>query len=105
MANVAEQGQLKQGGGTLPVAAEQGLLSDEQWRIVRQKYRMTPREIEIARLICRGLSNEEIASVVQIRYGTVKTHIRNIYRRVHVKSKVSMLLRFIDDSKTATRRL
>ena len=104
MAYAGEQGRFGQGNGVVSVAAEPGLLNDEQWRIVREKYRMTPREIEIAKLICRGLSNEDIANVVQIRYGTVKTHIRNIYRRVHVKSKVAMLLRFIDDSRGAARK-
>lgn len=94
-----EPGHLGRSDGVASPAAETGLLNDEQWRIVREKYRMTPREIEIAKHICRGLSNEDIANVVHIRYGTVKTHIRNIYRRVHVKSKVAMLLRFIDDSK------
>lgn len=91
-------------GASLFGAPNITLLNDEQWQIVRQKYHMTPREVEIAKLICRGMSNEEIADAVKIRYGTVKTHIRNIYRRVHVKSKVAMLLRFLDDAKTGNRR-
>lgn len=82
-------------------APQTTLLTDEQWLLVQKRYHMTPRELEIARLICKGMSNEEIADAVQIKYGTVKTHIRNIYRRIHVKSKVAMLLRFLDDVKAA----
>lgn len=80
-------------------APEITLFNEDQWKIVRDKYHLTPREIEIAKLICRGFSNEEIAAAVKIKYGTVKTHIRNIYRRIHVKSKVGMLLRFMEDTK------
>jgi DNA-binding NarL/FixJ family response regulator len=85
--------------GSFMKAPEITLFNEDQWKIVRDKYHLTPREIEIAKLICRGFSNEEIAAAVKIKYGTVKTHIRNIYRRIHVKSKVGMLLRFMEDTK------
>ena len=103
MASAGDQANSRQ-ENNLYRASEATLLSDDQWRIVKERYHMTPREVEIAKLICRGMSNEEIADSVKIRYGTVKTHIRNIYRRVHVKSKVSMLLRFLEDSKAGSRK-
>jgi DNA-binding NarL/FixJ family response regulator len=103
MATAGEQANSSQ-GSNLYRASEVTLLSDDQWRIVKERYHLTPREIEISKLICRGLSNEDIANAVDIRYGTVKTHIRNIYRRVHVKSKVAMLLRFLEDSKAVNRK-
>ena len=99
MANANGQSNSGQGSGSFMKAPEITLLNEDQWRIVRDKYHLTPREIEIAKLICHGLSNEEIATTVKIKYGTVKTHIRNIYRRIHVKSKVGMLLRFMEDTK------
>jgi len=37
--------------------------------------------------------------VMQLRPGTVKTHTRNIYRKVRVKSKIGMLLRFVTDAR------
>jgi len=51
----------------------------------------------LAKLVCHGLSNKEIAEALSIRHGTVKTHIKNIYRRIHVKNKVALLLRFMAD--------
>ena len=50
-----------------------------------------------AKLVCQGLSNQEIAEALRIRQGTVKTHIKNIYRRIRVKNKVALLLRFMAD--------
>ena len=99
MANAFEHHDVQRGAGTLYGVPQTTLLNEEQWRFVQQRYHMTPREMEVAKLVCSGLSNEEIAEAIRIRYGTVKTHIRNIYRRIHVKSKVAMLLRFVEDSK------
>ena len=64
------------------------LLNDKQWSYVQSRYDLTPRERQIAELICQGLRNGKIASVLRIKPGTVKTHTRNIYRKVHVKSTV-----------------
>ena len=58
---------------------------------------MTPRELQVAKLICRGLDNEGIARNLRIKPGTIKTHLRNIYRRVRVKNKLTMLLVFLHD--------
>lgn len=75
------------------------LLSKKQWDYVQRRYTLSQRELEVARLVCRGLSNNEIAKKLSIAPGTAKTHIRNVYRRVHVKNKIQMLLKFVEDSK------
>ncbi|MCH7559272.1 MAG: response regulator transcription factor [Planctomycetes bacterium] len=73
------------------------LLNKEQWSYIKRRYRISARELEVAKLICRGFSNKEITNDLGIALGTVKTHLRNIYRRVHVKNKITLLLRFMDD--------
>jgi len=60
---------------------------------------MSPRELQVAKLVCQGLRNNDIARNLHITLGTVKTHIRNIYRRVQVESKIAMLLRFVADAR------
>jgi len=75
------------------------LLSQKQWSYVQNLYNLTPRERQIAELVCKGLRNGNIAKFLHIKPGTVKTHTRNIYRKVHVKSKIAMLLRFVTDSR------
>jgi DNA-binding NarL/FixJ family response regulator len=73
------------------------LLDKKQWSYVQNRYSLTPRERQIAELICQGLRNGNIAKNLHITPGTVKTHTRNIYRKVHVKSKIAMLLKFLTD--------
>ncbi len=74
-------------------------LDNRQWDYLQRRYRMTERELQVAKLVCSGIQNEEIASALDICLGTVKTHIRNIYRKAWVNNKVSMLLRFMAVSK------
>ena len=76
------------------------LLDGKQWLYIQRCFHLTDRELQIARLACRGFNNKDIAAKLKIKCGTVKTHIRNIYRRARIKNKIQMVLKFVD---TATR--
>ena len=76
------------------------LINDRRWAYLKKRYGMTPRELQVAKLICSGFSNEVIAKELNIRHATVKTHIRNLYRKLWVHNKISMLLKFIEDIHT-----
>jgi DNA-binding NarL/FixJ family response regulator len=58
--------------------------------------RLTPREQEILTLLCQGLRNKEMAAALSISEATAKAHVRHIYAKLHVKSRVA-LLRYADD--------
>jgi DNA-binding NarL/FixJ family response regulator len=73
------------------------LLNERQWLYVQKRYELTPRELQVAALVCRGLRNGSIARSLRIQPGTVKTHVKNIYRKVRVRSKIAMLLRFVEE--------
>ncbi len=74
------------------------LLDEEHWAYIQRRYHMSPRELQVAKLVCRGFSNGDIARELKIKHGTAKTHLRNIYRRVRVKNKIAMLLRVVDQA-------
>ena len=80
------------------------LLDAAQWAFLQKRYQLTPRERQVAELVCRGLTNAGIARHLSIRPETAKTHVRNIYRRVGVRSKVLMLLRFVREARNASDR-
>lgn len=91
-------------GGPEPIPdALAVLLDSRQWSYVRRRYELTPRELQIAELVCRGFRNDHIARDLKIRPGTVKTHVRNIYRKVKVRSKIAMLLRFVNEASGPSR--
>jgi|GEM_PF-608328 len=76
------------------------LIGEDQWAYIQKWYNMTQRELQIARYVCQGLSNQQIANNLKIQQGTVKTHMRNIYRKTWVNNKIAMLLRFVEASNT-----
>jgi DNA-binding NarL/FixJ family response regulator len=78
------------------------LLGKKQWLYVQKRHNLTPRECQIAELICQGLRNGNIAKYLNIKPGTVKTHIRNIYRKIKVESKITMLLKFVTETRNFT---
>lgn len=84
----------------MPAAPAGFLLDEQQWLYIKERYYMTSRELQIARLVCNGFNNGEIAKILSIKYSTVKVHMRNIYRRVRVSSKMSLLLKFVEDINT-----
>ena len=54
---------------------------------------ITPREIEILRMIAFGDSNAQIAERLFVTSATVKTHINNLYRKMEVKSRTQAVAR------------
>ncbi|CAG0980128.1 partial Transcriptional regulatory protein LiaR, partial [Anaerolineae bacterium] len=54
---------------------------------------LTAREVEILRLLAKGLSNNEIAERLVIGTATVKTHTLNIYRKLDVSNRTQAITR------------
>jgi DNA-binding NarL/FixJ family response regulator len=49
---------------------------------------LTDREVEILRLIAKGLSNNEAAQVLDLSRATVRTHLEHIYDKLEVTNRV-----------------
>ena len=58
----------------------------------REKVRevLTPREIDIVRMVARGLGNREVGEKLFISEGTVKTHLHTIYEKLRLKGRVQL---------------
>lgn len=60
---------------------------------VREAERLlTPRELEIVRMVGSGARNREIAARLFITEGTVKIHFHNIYEKLAISSRVELAL-------------
>jgi DNA-binding NarL/FixJ family response regulator len=51
---------------------------------------LTERELQLARLVTDRKTNPEIASELFLSQKTVETHLRNIFRKVGVSSRVEL---------------
>jgi DNA-binding CsgD family transcriptional regulator len=56
-----------------------------------KKYEVSPRESDVIREICNGLSNKEISDKLFISLQTVKDHTHHIYIKTNVKSRVQLI--------------
>lgn len=52
---------------------------------------LPPRLAKIARLVVAGLTDKQIASRTGLSFSTVRTYVRQIYRRTHVHSRVGLV--------------
>lgn len=55
---------------------------------------LSERETEVLGLLTKGYSGKEIADKMSVSINTVKTHIKHIYQKLHVRSRSEILLRF-----------
>jgi DNA-binding NarL/FixJ family response regulator len=53
---------------------------------------LTPRELEIVRMIAQGLRNKAVAERLSISEGTVKIHLHNIYEKLGVDGRLALVL-------------
>jgi DNA-binding NarL/FixJ family response regulator len=55
---------------------------------------LTPRETEVLELVMHGMANKEIADRMSISVNSVKWHLRHIYEKLHVRSRVEAVLKY-----------
>ena len=55
---------------------------------------LTPREVDVLRLLARGKTNQEIANELVVREGTIKYHVKNILRKMGATSRADAVARY-----------
>jgi ATP/maltotriose-dependent transcriptional regulator MalT len=58
---------------------------------------LTPRESEVHELVAQGLTNEEIAKQLYISLSTTKVHVKHIYEKLGVRSRLEAARALRDD--------
>ncbi len=77
--------------GTLLSAFADETTKDLSFEDFCRRYEVSPRETDIVREICNGLSNKEISDKLFISLQTVKDHTHRIYIKTNVRSRVQLI--------------
>ena len=62
---------------------------------------LTPRQQQVVELVLRGLSNREIAAELRIEEYTVKVHLRDIFYRLKIQRRTSLIMKVFQPIKAS----
>jgi DNA-binding NarL/FixJ family response regulator len=57
--------------------------------------RLSPREERVLELLSKGYSNKEIAEQLELSVDTVRSHLKHIYDKMHVRSRTEAVARYV----------
>ena len=83
--------QLKVGGAPMSVNIARMVVESFQ---NKQHNELTDRENDVLNLLSKGQSYASIADQLFLSVNTIKTHVRNIYEKLQVKSKTELMNKF-----------
>ena len=85
-----------EGGAPMSPSIAKRVLQSFEIKSAGREYNITPREKEILQLLIKGYSIKVIASELKISFDTARTHLKNIYPKLHVncgKEAIAKVLR------------
>lgn len=65
---------------------------------------LTPRETECLRLLAQGFSNKEIAVKMEVTADTVHAHLKSVYEKLHVRSRVEAAAAYLNSERGPVAR-
>lgn len=57
---------------------------------------LAPRERQILASLSKGMAPKEVAAELFISYETVRDHLKNIYQKLHVRSRTEAVLKYLE---------
>ncbi len=61
------------------------------WRTIVRQYALTQRESDVVLALCQGQPSDRLAAQLRIAPATVRTHLRNIFTKMNVNSRIELV--------------
>lgn len=71
------------------------LFTNAGWVLLGNRFGLTQRQLQAARLICRGCTNPEIATALRVSEGTVRLHTDGLFKAMNVRNRVGVVVRLV----------
>ena len=78
-----------------PIARKMAMYFREEKEIEDEREALSPRETEVLRLLAAGYVHKEIADEMSITLATVRTYVKRICFKLHVRSKVEAIIKYL----------
>ena len=59
-------------------------------RVEQHVDRLSPQELQVALLVADGATNREVAAALFVTTKTVEFHLRNVYRKLEIRSRTEL---------------
>jgi len=82
---------LYEGGSPMSPAIARKIVEHFNPKKTGAREKLTPRELQIVQAVELGLTNKEVAVRLDISLETVKSHVKNIYQKLEVNSRHSII--------------
>jgi DNA-binding NarL/FixJ family response regulator len=71
------------------------LLGDARWIQLAELLALTPRQSQLARLICAGHTYKSMALAMGISVNTVRVHVRALFTKLDAHDRLGVVLRIL----------
>jgi DNA-binding NarL/FixJ family response regulator len=78
-----------------PIARKMAMYFREEKEIEDEREALSPRETEVLRLLAAGYIHKEVADEMGITLATVRTYVKRICFKLHVRSKVEAIIKYL----------
>jgi DNA-binding NarL/FixJ family response regulator len=88
----------------MAVTARFQLFSDDEWAVLKSDLALSPRQADIVKAICQGMSDTQIAWELGIAVPTVRMHVGRLLKKCDVADRVELVLRVFTALRPPSRR-
>ncbi len=89
--------EVSSGGAPMSPSIAKKMLASFRPDPKKKRYELTPRETDIMLLLVKGYGVKIIAAELNLSYETVKTHLKNIYRKLHVNCGKEAIVKVLSE--------
>ncbi|MBA5868082.1 MAG: hypothetical protein GDA67_15425 [Nitrospira sp. CR1.3] len=79
------------------------LFGEARWRLLVVQTGLTRRQAQVARLICHGCADKQIALRLGIVLDSVRLHVKKLFARFDVRSRMGLLVHLVLIDETRTK--
>jgi DNA-binding NarL/FixJ family response regulator len=78
-----------------PIARKMAMYFREERETQNERETLSPRETEVLKLLAAGYIHKEVADRLDLTVPTVRTYVRRICFKLHVRSKVEAIIKYL----------